>query len=384
MSNKKTYTVLIASDRKGKTKHFTISSSWIKASIAFSALLLSFTTIMAIDYVSLLSESRLNDNLYLENERLKRQFEVVESKVQSLEKGLERIKNFSTKLKLVTNIKDENRIFKLAIGPTHSDLKNPPLHLISYKTKGSNNEKQDKNDKDLKKQREAKRMKRNEKSKDMKEKEKDHSSHLHNEASLSLPSLSSEKSLSPFSGNKNALLSIRIQKAIKEAQLREEDILKLWETLSDRRSLLNATPSINPVRGGWITSEFGYRIDPFLQKSVMHNGLDIAARHGSPILAPSDGIVSFTGFGTSYGKLLELDHGYGVITRYAHNSRINVKLGDRVKRGQVIAYIGDTGRSTGSHLHYEVRVNGIPVDPLRYILFEYRRHRALNEISSSL
>ena len=99
----------------------------------------------------------------------------------------------------------------------------------------------------------------------------------------------------------------------------------------------------------------------------MHEGLDIAARMSSEVIAPADGIVIRGGRSFGLGVLLEIDHGYGVVTRYGHNSKNLVKVGDHVKRGQVISYVGNTGRSTGPHVHYEVLLNGIPVNPMRYI-----------------
>ena len=100
----------------------------------------------------------------------------------------------------------------------------------------------------------------------------------------------------------------------------------------------------------------------------MHNGLDIAAAPGSPIVAPADGVVSFAGYDPGYGKLVSIDHGYGVVTRFGHTSQIFVEVGQRIRRRDVIAAVGNTGRSTGPHLHYEVRVNSVPVDPYNYVL----------------
>jgi murein DD-endopeptidase MepM/ murein hydrolase activator NlpD len=101
---------------------------------------------------------------------------------------------------------------------------------------------------------------------------------------------------------------------------------------------------------------------------ALHTGLDIAASVGTPIYAPADGVISFAGYDGGYGKLLSLDHGYGVVTRFGHCSELYVQVGQKVKRGDVIGAVGNTGRSTAAHLHYEVRVNGIPVDPINYIL----------------
>ncbi len=134
-----------------------------------------------------------------------------------------------------------------------------------------------------------------------------------------------------------------------------------------RKSLLASTPSIWPARG-WVTSDFGIRTDPYTSERSMHRGLDIANEIGTPVFAPSDGVVIFDGTEGGYGNVLVLDHGYGVRTRYGHLNKILVKLGDKVKRGQQVAAVGNTGRSTGPHLHYEVRINGIPENPRKFIL----------------
>ena len=131
--------------------------------------------------------------------------------------------------------------------------------------------------------------------------------------------------------------------------------------------MLAHTPSVWPTKG-WVSSRFGYRISPFTSEREFHKGLDISTRKKSPVIAPSDGIVSSVRWDHGYGKLLSISHGYGVKTRYAHLDEVLVKQGQYVKRGQKIALVGDTGRTTGPHLHYEVHLNEVPVNPLRYIL----------------
>jgi len=152
-----------------------------------------------------------------------------------------------------------------------------------------------------------------------------------------------------------------------EAARQEASLQELQAYFDDQRSLLASTPSVWPTRG-WVTSDFGHRLDPFTGDRIMHKGLDIATSHGAVVLAPSDGSVIFAGMESGYGKVLVLDHGYGVKTRYAHLSATDVKVGDHVKRGSKIGSVGNTGRSTGPHLHYEVRVNGMPENPRKFIL----------------
>jgi murein DD-endopeptidase MepM/ murein hydrolase activator NlpD len=154
---------------------------------------------------------------------------------------------------------------------------------------------------------------------------------------------------------------------LKGAASRQEASLQLLiEYFEDKRSLYASTPSAWPVRG-WVTSPFGNRTSPFSGIEKFHEGIDIAAQTGTPIMAPADGVVIAAGFNTGYGNMVEISHGYGIKTIFAHNSRLNVKAGQRVKRGDVIAYLGDSGSSTGPHLHYEVRLNGLPVNPMRYM-----------------
>jgi len=149
--------------------------------------------------------------------------------------------------------------------------------------------------------------------------------------------------------------------------VQEQGFSELVNFLEDRKSLLASTPSIMPVRG-WVSSGFQRRQDPFSGDTVWHRGLDISTDIGTPVLAPADGIVNFIGSQDDLGNLVSLDHGHGYLTRYGHNSKIVVRAGQQVRRGQVIAYVGNTGRSTGPHLHYEVFRNGVPVNPQDYII----------------
>ncbi len=141
----------------------------------------------------------------------------------------------------------------------------------------------------------------------------------------------------------------------------------LMKSLESKKNLLAATPSLRPTKG-WFSSNFGYRVSPFTGRKEFHKGLDIANRHGTPIIAPADGVVTFAAKKWLIGNMISIDHGYGMVTRYGHISKLLKAKGNRVKRGEVIALMGNTGRSTGPHLHYEVRLNGVPVNPVKYIL----------------
>jgi murein DD-endopeptidase MepM/ murein hydrolase activator NlpD len=147
----------------------------------------------------------------------------------------------------------------------------------------------------------------------------------------------------------------------------EQSFESLFKYLRDQQNLLASTPAVRPTPG-WTTSRFGYRTSPFTNRREFHKGYDIANRLGTPITATADGVVSFTGPKGTLGKMVVIDHGHGMVTRYGHCHKILVKRGDAVKRGDTIALLGNTGRSTGPHVHYEVHLNGLPVNPEKYIL----------------
>ncbi len=152
------------------------------------------------------------------------------------------------------------------------------------------------------------------------------------------------------------------------ASVSQEKVFEsLYEGLKSQRNLLSSTPSIRPT-DGWLSSGFGYRISPFTGLREFHKGFDIAGHKGTKIVATADGIVTFVGRNGSYGKMIKIDHGHGMITRYGHIQKTLKKRGEAVKRGDVIALMGNTGRSTGPHVHYEVLLNGLPVNPKKYIL----------------
>jgi len=146
-----------------------------------------------------------------------------------------------------------------------------------------------------------------------------------------------------------------------------KDLSVLEQRFEAQSQMLSSTPSIAPVHG-ILTDGFGGRSDPFTGEQGTHNAVDISSAVGQPVRAPADGIVVKSEWANGYGNVIYLSHGYGYSTRYGHLSSFAVKPGQRVKRGDVIGYVGSTGRSTGPHLHYEVRLNNNAVNPLEYIL----------------
>lgn len=328
---RKQITLYFVTSNESETKKISLPVAYFKISLFFIGLFVVLLMAGFIDYFGLLAQSLENKKLKLENIELKNQFQVVEAKLDSLQSAMDRVTNVSNKLKLITDVQLKDRAEKLnfpasqVLSATKVDEPSPRMTL-----------------QDL---------------------EKDD------------PVIETETPLNPMKGEvasekssaNYASLVIRIDQAVKDSNLKEQSVIELWELLSDRQSLLAATPSIQPARGP-IGSRFGYRIDPINGRQKMHAGLDITAPPGTPVRAPADGIVSFAGWDDQFGRLVSIDHGYGVLTRFAHNSQIFVQVGQKVSRYDVIAAVGSTGRSTGPHCHYEVRVNGVAVNPANYIL----------------
>ena len=148
---------------------------------------------------------------------------------------------------------------------------------------------------------------------------------------------------------------------------RTDQLSVLDALLIQNSASLKFLPSLLPIVDGWYSSNFGYRIDPFTGQQSYHEGIDFPAESGTPIVAAASGKVIHAEVHREYGKMVEVDHGNGLVSRYAHASTVDVREGDLVVRGQRIAAVGSTGRSTGPHLHFEVRLNGVPQNPARFL-----------------
>ena len=333
--SRKRVTLFIIGAEGGESKKFSLevrTLKWIGFAVGFLGLV--FTAVL-VDYVGLLSETAENKKLKAENSFLMKQYQIVEGKLSSLETALDRVKTFTTKLKLIANIETEDQALKLGM----SQQPAPNQSVDEF---------------------------------DVPVDQRESLAELEKKDKSSTPTTQVDEGHGEMELNDRRdyqTLVIRIEKGIKEAELRSQSVLDLWEKFSEQQSLLNAIPNIRPARG-WITSKFGYRISPFTGRPTLHTGLDIAASPGTPIYAPADGMVTFARFDEGYGKMVTIDHGHGYQTRYGHLANYYVQEGQRVNRYDIIAAVGNTGRSTGPHLHYEVRFNGIPKNPANFILDE--------------
>jgi murein DD-endopeptidase MepM/ murein hydrolase activator NlpD len=169
--------------------------------------------------------------------------------------------------------------------------------------------------------------------------------------------------------------SLDIQSSLKTMEKSVSELTqksaRLEEVYQDQKVLLASTPSIWPVRG-YLSATFGNRIDPFTGLKDFHTGIDVSTPLGTKVQSPADGVVIFCGPRGGYGNAIQIDHGYGLVTRYAHLAGFNVRPGQKIRRGDTIGFVGNTGKSTAPHLHYEVWVRDQAQNPILYILDEYR------------
>lgn len=302
------YTIMIVPENASKAKQFHVPAWMVRMALFTLPVLVLVAVTLFLDYRFVAQQVFENRELQSENRRLRQSVQLYQNRMQSLESSLDRIENFSARLKMITNLMDQENLSQ------YIELPVPNANSII--------------------------------SSQMDESESDS------------PELATAKKTIDEDFQSLTLSSMKL----------EQNLHDLYELLSDQKSFLNALPTRKPAHGIF-TSGFGIRVSPTGGgREKMHEGLDIANLVGTSISAPAQGTIVFAGRKAGYGRIVIIDHGYGLETWYGHTSRIVVKPGDRVKRGQQIALIGNSGRSTGAHVHYEVRVHGIPVDPLNYIL----------------
>jgi hypothetical protein len=183
-----------------------------------------------------------------------------------------------------------------------------------------------------------------------------------------MPPLPSAAALAPETRRNVENLERDLGTLLRQARMQRESYDQILVALRDTRQVWDHTPSVRPLAQGSITSHYGRRMDPFTGQAAMHRGVDFVARPGAPIRATAAGTVINTGWSGSFGLVVEIDHGSGLVTRYAHCKAVLVRPGERVERGAVVARVGSTGKSSGTHVHYEVLKNGMQVDPMAYVL----------------
>lgn len=304
------YSVLVIPENHLESKRFHVPKFAVHLGILGFAFLLVFTTVMSwgfLHYRKIAEQSVSNASL---DDSLRTQ---LLSKVNTLEDSLKRTQQFASRLESMVGV-DSSKL-KMGVGPLgeHDDF-GKYLDKISK-----------------------------------------------------LPKPNDPQLFAGSSVNLYDKLGSKVDELSEFAMALETRVNEVYELGQDKLSYWTSQPSIWPVQG-WVTSDFGSRTSPFTGMPKFHEGVDIAAPYGSAIYAPADGKISFAGSKGGYGNALVLDHGYGISTLYGHTSSLYVKEGDKVKRGQLLAAVGSTGASTGPHLHYEVHVDGVPTDPMKFVL----------------
>ncbi len=301
-----TFTLIVVPDQAtAEVRRYHFKKKWLMQAAIATAVVLAVLTAGAVHYVFVARDAAENRTLRDENLALKAELRSIGEKVEHMSGTLDRVERFDQKLRAITLLSDPQR--NLAMGPTETEPQNQ------------------------------------------------------------VPGTGDNPFIRPKANETPKALSEKLDKLSSEATRQEQSLQELQAYFQDQRFLLASVPSVWPTRG-WVTSDFGVRLDPYTSERVMHAGMDIAGPHGKEVISPSDGTVVFAGLEGGYGNVLVIDHGYGIKTRYGHLATVKVKAGEKVKRGSVIALLGNTGRSTGPHLHYEVRVNGIAQNPRKFIL----------------
>lgn len=322
------YTILIVPEKTSQVRKIIVPGWILKGAAMGVSFVVLVGIIMVLDYWYVMNQIGENKQLKMENRRLRQQVQVFKNKMTTIESTMERVKTFATRLKVITNIEDRGNLLQTLNGKLPDASTNigtrpansaTPMASLESGIEGSSTQVADNTSEDLQLRKEY-------------------------------------EQLDDLFTNLN-----------RETLYVEQVLQDQYELLADQKSFLAALPMVKPAIG-YFTSGFGIRKSPYGGRIKMHEGLDIANRPGTPIKAPADGIVLFADSKAGYGQTVILDHGYGVETWYGHTRKLLVSKGQKIHRGEAIALLGNSGRSTGPHLHYEVRINGTPVDPLSYIL----------------
>jgi murein DD-endopeptidase MepM/ murein hydrolase activator NlpD len=350
------FTFMVIPEKSDRVRKISIPTAYLRLASVLVALLIVLAFFVFFDYIHLLSQVAENKKLKLENHLLRIDVQEAKGKLETLDQSVSRLKSFAHKLRVISNL-DQPGTSKLLEAPTDAGSV-IPTHIQEEESGSIDDPNASTNDPSKEKESETESLLAS----------GDIHDQLEYQRSLTRPKISNSTEI--YADNilgELALISSRTEALIQGTLLEEENFADLQEHIQDNVARLRATPSILPARG-WISSHFGYRMNPFSGRRTFHAGIDVANFTGTPVHSPADGIVSFVGPRGGYGNVVQIDHGYGIVTRYGHNSRISVNKGQRVRRGEKIAEIGSTGRSTAPHLHYEVVLNGRPVNPLAFIL----------------
>lgn len=360
------YTLMIIPEKNKDVKSIKIPRLLFRSLVFLFVTFIVLFSILTYDYWNVLSQVYENKHLLVENRQLKEQVQLFQMKLNSITEDLERINVFERKLRNITGLEaikptevqslNFDKTSKIDIGEPDRDF-SPNSMIKIFKSSPKEALTKIKNFEDDKKFQETKKLYEDKITQSFTQEEgnlysKDWS--LLTRQSMGIASLYAE-----FDYKYDVVVDY-----IKEMEVR---VHELDQHLLNKDSFLRSTPTLLPA-SGHISSGYGPRMSPYAQRIKMHEGIDIGAPVGTTIVAPADGVITFSGPKPGFGNFVQIDHGYGVETIFGHASTLSVRKGQKISRGDRIATVGNTGYSTGPHVHYEVRVNGTPVDPLYYML----------------
>lgn len=366
----KHYTVMIIPEKDKGVRSFKIPGIIFRSFSVITVLISILIGILMYDYWMILQQIHENKHLGLENRQLREQIQLFQMKINSLASDIERVRTFEKKLRIITGLEDARSygpIMKSREGQGEMMDDHSPSEAFPQSTSLEKSPTMDAFETNfnfdvevIKEQSEYAQYKTLY--------DKKIAANLGLAKQYQITRQWSDLIKKSFSlSHQYAEFDTKYEK-VKEAVTKlETHIHQLDQYLLDKNSILRSTPTILPAVG-WITSYFGHRVSPYAGRVKMHEGLDVGAPYGTPIMAPADGVVTFAGHKPGFGNFVQIDHGYGIETLYAHAQTIETTNGALVQRGNMIAKVGSTGYSTGPHLHYEVRVNGVAVDPLYFVL----------------
>lgn len=315
MNNKKNYSIIVVTGATSTNKEFVISSRLIKNSIiAFSFLLLIFGFVI-FDYLTISFDKEKMKRLETENIEKEQTIAELNHKFEALNRSLKQMEVFKERIMVAMGLQSPYALREVGSGgfDASSSINNVNSSMESPNVKNVN----------------------------------------------------LKEAVNPKKINNEQIVE-NAGKITKNAKDVEKMIKFVEIHINEQKAKLAATPALWPTRG-YLTDGFGWRTHPITGKKDFHKGLDVATQLGNKIVAPADGYISFTEKNVMMGLLIHIDHGFGFATRYGHMASMAVKEGDRVKRGQVIGYVGNTGRSTAPHLHYEVIYMNKNMNPMHYI-----------------
>lgn len=363
------FTLMIVPERDKGVRSFRIPRLIFHAMLFLMVVVSLIISILIYDYWKILKQVYENKHLTIENRQLKEQIQLFQMKINGLTDDLERIQTFEKKLRIITGIEkaDLTKNLKNTENLPSNDIKENDKEIIDLKPQSSQKVPLEKtlfenldSLKNFDDQKEFINLK------NLYEKKIATSFGLQTGYNYTKDWSSLNKQSFELAG-KYAEFDYKYSQIKGFVNRLEKNIHELDQYLLDKDSFLRSTPTLLPTKG-WITSYYGPRISPTSKRLRMHEGIDIGARTGTSIVASADGKISFAGVKPGFGMFVQIDHGYGIESFYAHAESLFVKRGQTVSRGDLIAGIGNTGASTGPHLHYEIRVNGTPVDPLYFVL----------------